>query len=82
MHKRGRAHHQGRQRSNTKRFPYEPILVAGKLVMPAELQRIHHIVLDTAVIESVSDEVRAVVERLWPELVTKLPRRPATRDSQ
>ena len=56
--------------------------MAGKLVMPAELQRIHHIVLDTAVIESVSDEVRAVVERLWPELVTKLPRRPATRDSQ
>ena len=82
MHKRGRAHQQGRQRSDTKRFPYEPILVAGKLVMPAELQRIHHIVLDTAVIESVSDEVRAVVEKLWPELVTKLPRRPATRDSQ
>ena len=55
-----------------------PFLWLGKLVMPAELQRIHHIVLDTAVIESVSDEVRAVVERLWPELVTKLPRRPST----
>ena len=41
--------------------------------MPAELQRIHSIVLDAAVVEIISDEMRAVVESLWPELVYKLP---------
>jgi hypothetical protein len=74
MHKRER-HQQGRQRSDTKRFPYEPIFVGGKLMMPAELQRIHHIVLDASVVEIISDEMRAVVGRLWPELVTKVPPR-------
>jgi hypothetical protein len=37
--------------------------------MPAELQRIHSIVVDAAEVEIVSDEMRAVVESLWPELV-------------
>ena len=37
-------------------------------MMPAELQSIHRFVLDTAVIESISDEMRAVVETVWPEL--------------
>jgi hypothetical protein len=75
MYKRSYAHSRGRQRGNTKRFPYEPIVVGGKLVMPAEVQRIHHILLDAADVEIVSDEMRAVVERLWPELVAKLPPR-------
>ena len=47
------------------RFPYEPRVVAGRLLIPAELQRIHRFVLDTPVIEVVSDEVRAVVEGVW-----------------
>jgi hypothetical protein len=45
--------------------------------VPAELQRIHHIVLDDPIVEIVTDEMRAVVERLWPELAVKLPPRPA-----
>ena len=44
--------------------------------MPAELQRIHSIVFDAAEVEIVSDEMRAVVESLWPELVYKLPPKP------
>jgi hypothetical protein len=40
---------------------------------PVELQRLHCFVLDTAVIEAISDEKRAVVEAVWPELVHKLP---------
>ena len=80
MNKRGGP--MGPRRGDRKRFPYEARIVSGRLVTPAELQTIHRFVLDTAVIEFVSDEVRAVVERLWPELVTKLPPRPATRDSQ
>lgn len=41
--------------------------------MPAELQRIHSIVLDAAEVEIISDEMRAVVESLWPDLAHKLP---------
>ena len=76
MHKRER-HQQGRQRSDTKRFPYEPIFVGGKFddacstaeeFGPASFS-------DASVVEIISDEMRAVAERLWPELVTKLPPR-------
>jgi hypothetical protein len=35
--------------------------------MPAELQRIHRTILDAAEVEIISDEIRAVVESLWPE---------------
>jgi hypothetical protein len=63
----------GRQRSNRARFPYEPRFVGGKLIMPAELQRIHSIVLDAVEVEIISDEMRAVVESLWPELAYRLP---------
>jgi hypothetical protein len=41
--------------------------------MPAELQRIHRIILDAAEVEIISDEMRAVVESLLPELAHKLP---------
>jgi hypothetical protein len=51
----------------------EPRAVGGKLIMPAELQRIHSIVLDAVEVEIISDEMRAVVESLWPELAYKLP---------
>jgi hypothetical protein len=68
----------GRQRGDRRRFPYEPRVVGGKLFMPAELQRIHSIVLDAAEVEIVSDEMRAVVETLWPELAHKLPPRPVS----
>jgi hypothetical protein len=63
----------GRQRGNRTRFPYEPRFVSGKMIMPAELQRIHSIVLDAVEVEIISDEMRAVVESLWPELAYKLP---------
>jgi hypothetical protein len=48
-------------------------VIAGRLIMPAELQRIHRFLLDTAVIEGISDETRAMVESPWPELMYKLP---------
>ena len=46
------------------------------MIMPAELQRIHSIVLDAVEVETISDEMRAVVESLWPELSYKLPPKP------
>jgi hypothetical protein len=57
------------------RRPFHPAKTAsasGKLVMPAELQRIHQAVLDAPVLRSVTDEMRAVVETLWPDLLHKL----------
>ena len=63
----------GRQRNNnTQSFPYEPLVMGGRLVMPAELQRVHRAVLDGV---EITEEMRAVVERRWPELVAKLPAR-------
>ena len=70
----------GLQRGDRKRFPYEPRVIGGKLVMPAELQRIHRIILDAAEVEIISDEMRAVVESLWPELAHKLPHKHSYRD--
>jgi hypothetical protein len=60
-------------RRDRKQFPYEAQVVGGKLMMPADLQRLHRFMLETEVIEAISDEMRAVVERAWPELVYKLP---------
>jgi hypothetical protein len=63
----------GKQRGNRLRFPYEPRVIGGKLFMPAELQVIHRYVVETPVLEVVTEEVRAVVATLWPELLSKLP---------
>ena len=48
-------------------------VVGGKLMMPGELQAIHRYVLETPVLENVTEEIRAVVETVWPELMSKLP---------
>jgi hypothetical protein len=63
----------GPQRGNRQRFPFEPRVVRGKLLMPAELQAFHRYVVETPVLEAVTDEIRAVVETVWPELISKLP---------
>ena len=56
--------------------PYEPRIVGSKVVMmPAELQRLHRYLLDTDVIEVISDDMREVVEAEWPELGHKLPQK-------
>ena len=41
-----------------------------------ELQAIHRYVLETPKLDDVTEEVRAVVETVWPELLAKLPSRP------
>ena len=63
----------GPKRGSRRRFPYEPRVVGGKLIMPAELQAIHRYVIETPVLEEVTEEIRAVVETVWPELLSKLP---------
>ena len=64
--------HFGTQRGNPNRFPYEPRVIGGQLMMPAQLERIHQIVL-AHMTETVTDHMRAVVETLWPDLLRKLP---------
>jgi hypothetical protein len=66
----------GLQRGNRLRFPYEPRVVGGRLLMPAELQAIHRYVVETPVLEAVTEEIRLAVETIWPELISKLPRKP------
>jgi hypothetical protein len=57
------------------RFPYEPRVIGGKLMMPADLQAIHRYAVETPVLENVTEEIRAVIEAVWPELLSKLPPR-------
>src|SRR5262249_1951690 len=46
-------------------------------LMPADLKRLHKYMLDVEHIGIISDEMREVVEELWPELAHKLtPKRP------
>jgi hypothetical protein len=47
--------------------------VAGKMMLPADLKRIHRSVLNDTMTGMISEETRAVVESLWPELLRKLP---------
>ena len=55
LHKRGQK--LGTQRGNRQRFPYEPRVIGGKLMMPAELQAIHRYVIETPVLENVTEEI-------------------------
>jgi hypothetical protein len=63
----------GPRRGDQKRFPYEPRLVGGRLVMPTELQALHQSLLAGQTIEVMSDEMRAVIKEMWPELAGKFP---------
>ena len=51
----------GPKRGSRQRFPYEPRVA------------IHRYVTETPVLEAVTEEIRAVVETVWPELRSKLP---------
>ena len=55
------------------RRTYLPRIVGDKVMMPADLKRLHKYMLDIEHIDHISDEMRAVVESEWPELVHKLP---------
>jgi hypothetical protein len=56
-----------------KRRVYEPRLVGDKVMMPADLKRLHKYMLEVEHIGVISDEMREVVEELWPELAHKPP---------
>jgi hypothetical protein len=55
------------------RRTYLPRIVGDKVMMPADLKRLHKYMLDIEHIDHISDEMRVVVESEWSELVRKLP---------
>ena len=57
------------------RRTYKPRIVGDKVMMPADLKRLHEYMLEVQHIGIISDEMREVVEELWPELAHKLPPR-------
>ena len=56
-----------------KRRTYLPRIVGGKVMMPADLKRLHKYMLEVEHIDHISDEMRAVVEELWPEVPRTVP---------
>ena len=70
---KGRGGPLGQRRGDRQSFPYEGTVIAGKLLIPADLQRLHQFLLDLKTVKAISDEMRLAVEALWPELVYKLP---------
>ena len=54
---------------------YAPRVVADRIMMQDDFVRLHKFLLETDTIPEISDEVREVVEKEWPELARKLPPR-------
>jgi hypothetical protein len=56
-----------------KRRVYISRVVGDQVMTSADLERLHKYMLEIEGIDHISDETRAVVEELWPELAHKLP---------
>jgi hypothetical protein len=55
-----------------KRRVYQPRVVGDQVMLQDDLERLHKYMLDIEGVDHISDEMRAVVESKWPELVYKL----------
>ena len=56
-----------------KRRVYISRVVGNQVMTSADLERLHKYMFEIEDIDHISDEMRAVVEDLWPELAHKLP---------
>jgi|EndMetStandDraft_8_1072994.scaffolds.fasta_scaffold51035_4 hypothetical protein len=54
-----------------KKRKYEPRIFVGRVMTPADLERVHREMLGFQRIEAVSDKMRALIDELRPELVHK-----------
>jgi predicted urease superfamily metal-dependent hydrolase len=50
-----------------------PRVVADRIMMQDDFVRLHEFLLETDTIADISDDLREVVEKEWPELAHKLP---------
>jgi hypothetical protein len=57
----------------TKKRRYLPRIVGDKVMMSADLKRLHKYMLEVEHIGVISDEMRELVQSEWPELAHKLP---------
>jgi hypothetical protein len=58
-----------------KRRVYQPRIVGGHVMLQADLERLYKYMFEIEGVDTISDEMRAVVESDWPELAHKLPPR-------
>jgi hypothetical protein len=65
--------HRQRHAMIKKRRVYQPRVVGDQVMLQDDLERLHKYMLDIEGVDHISDEMRAVVESEWPELVYKLP---------
>ena len=56
-----------------KRRVYISRVVGNQVMTSADLERLHKYMLEIEGIDHISDEMRVVIEELWPELAHKLP---------
>jgi hypothetical protein len=56
-----------------KRRVYISRVVGDQVMTSAALERLHKYMVEIEGIDHISDEMRVVVEELWPELAHKLP---------
>ena len=54
---------------------YAPRVVADRIMMQDDFVQLHKFLLETDIVPEISDEVRKMVEKEWPELAGKLPPR-------
>ena len=52
---------------------YAPRVVADRIMMQEDFVQLHKFLRETDTISEISDEVRELVEKEWPELARKLP---------
>jgi len=62
-----------RTQMTKKRRVYISRVVGDQVMTSADLERLHKELLEYERIDFISDEMRAAIEDLWPELVHKLP---------
>ena len=52
---------------------YAPRVVADRIMMQDDFVQLHEFLLETDTISDISDDLREVIEKEWPELAHKLP---------
>ena len=52
---------------------YAPRIVSDHIMVQEDFERLHKFLLETESLSEVSDDMRVLVEEVWPELVHKLP---------
>jgi hypothetical protein len=55
-----------------KRF-YAPRIISDHIMVQEDFERLYKFLLETECLPEVSDDMRELIEKEWPELVHKLP---------